>query len=70
MSNMAVKTRNIALTPEQAELADKEAQRLGISFSAFIRLLLSQYFDDVRFERRREPPSAQGEREATNDRER
>ena len=51
---MAVKTRNIALTPEQAELADKEARRLGISFSAFIRLLMSQYFEEVRFERRRE----------------
>jgi hypothetical protein len=46
--------RNVILDDDLTELADKEAKRLGISFAAFIRLLINQYFDDIRFERRRE----------------
>ncbi len=49
--------RNMSAPPEFFESADKEAQRLGISFSAFVRLLMTQYFDGIKFERRREEPT-------------
>jgi len=49
---MSYKIRNISLPSKAIIQADKEAKRLGLSFSAFIRLLLGQYFDGITFERK------------------
>lgn len=45
-------TRNIALPELLEEQIDREARRLGLSFSAFLRLLAQQYFDGITFERK------------------
>jgi len=44
---------SIYLTKEQKDLINQEAERLGVSINGFIRLLLNQYFDDIRFERKK-----------------
>jgi len=49
---MAYKIRGISLPRDVMDMADKEAKRLGVSFSAFLRLLISQYFNDITFERK------------------
>jgi len=50
---MAKKTTTIALSQEMMEQAQREASRLGLSFSDFVNLLLNQYFDDIHFGRKR-----------------
>ncbi len=37
---------------EDAEKLEKEAQKLGISVSAFIRLLIKQWSNGIKFEKR------------------
>jgi len=49
---MANITRNIVIDEELAARADKEADRLGQSFSAFVRLLINEYFNEVSFARK------------------
>ena len=54
-SDIVMKTQRSILVrlPEDVKIrAEMEAKELGISLSGFIRLLLSQYFNGVRFERR------------------
>ena len=46
------RSRNVVLNKILIEKTEREAERLGLSFSAFIRLLLSQYFGGIRFERK------------------
>ncbi len=47
------KTENldIRVTPAEKEMFAKEAQRLGISISAFVRLLLKNWSDQVTFKK-------------------
>ena len=40
------KVKNIVLNKEIIRKVEGEAGRLGLSFSAFVRLLLSGYFDN------------------------
>jgi len=40
---------------EDAKKLEAEAKKLGISVSAFIRLLIKQWSDGIRFERRENP---------------
>lgn len=46
-------TRNISLQKDIATQADIEAERLGLNFSAFLRLLLQNYFNGVTFEKKK-----------------
>jgi len=39
-------------------LIETEAKRLSISKAGFLSLLVQNYFDDIHFERRREPSQA------------
>ena len=41
------------LDGDTREKLQKEADRLGISLNGFIRMLLSNYFDGIRFEQKR-----------------
>jgi len=45
--------RPVIINRDMIKLADQEAKKLGMSFAAFMRLLLNQYFNGIRFERRR-----------------
>lgn len=49
--------RNISAPTEMFARADAEAQKLGLSFSAFVRLLISNYCDGTTFEKRRDVPA-------------
>lgn len=51
---MSKKATTISLSEETFNKAQEEANKLGLPFSGFISLLLSQYFDGIRFERNRE----------------
>lgn len=42
----------LRISKTEKEVARKEAGKLGISMSAFIRLLLRQWSDGIKFERR------------------
>lgn len=42
----------IRLTHEQGKAVRGETDRLGISNSDFFKMLVSQYFDSIRFERK------------------
>jgi len=44
-------TLMVRLTPSEKEILATEAQKLGISISAFIRLLLSNWTNGVKIER-------------------
>lgn len=45
---------NFDIDDEVYNNAKDEAKRLGMPLSAFIRLLLKDYFDGVRFERKQQ----------------
>jgi len=49
---MTTKVIIFKVTSEQKQAIQKEADRLGLSMSAFIRLLIQQWSDGIRFERR------------------
>ena len=67
---MAFQKMMISIDGEKRRQAEQEAKKLGLSFSAFIRLLLSQYFNDVVFEHRQKHMKAypsRGKHESTQD---
>lgn len=42
----------LRLSPEMADRAKAESQRLSISLNAFMKMLLNQYFDGIVFQRK------------------
>lgn len=51
---MAEKMVYFRISEELDALIETEAKRFGIPKSGFLNLLVQNYFDDIRFERRRE----------------
>jgi len=49
-------TKSVLLRLEEKDQAviQAEAKKLGMTVSSFIRLLIKQYFDGIKFERRSE----------------
>jgi hypothetical protein len=45
-------TMQIRLSPEEKDSITKEAERLGISATAFLLLLVKQFNDGIRFEKK------------------
>ncbi len=53
-TNQETRTENVLvrLTQEEKDTLVKEAQKVGISISAFVRLLLRNYSNGIRFEKK------------------
>jgi len=49
---MTTKVIIFKVTSEQKEAIKAEARRLGLNMSSFLRLLVQQWSDGIRFERR------------------
>lgn len=50
---MATKIIYVRIEEQLDPLIEEEAKRLGIGKGGFVSLLINNYFDDIRFERRR-----------------
>lgn len=52
--------KNIPMPKDLTQKAENEAQRLGLNFCAFVRLLLLSYFGDAVFERKEKGDDGNG----------
>lgn len=48
-----IKGRTIRLSEQKWVEVEEEARKLGISVTAFLKLLIKQYFNNIKFERER-----------------